>query len=973
LSKQILLKRSVIAVALTLATSHVVMAQVAATDATIQKVTVTGSNIKRAAKEGTSPIQTITAKDIKDSGAKTVAELMKQVPSMGSDINQDFTSGSGFAKGVATASLRGLSSTSTLILLNGRRMTPSAYADPNNGNSTLYDLNSIPLSALEKVEILKDGASAVYGSDAIGGVINFITKKNYRGAEFGIDAGMNDDANFKRTRANGFFGFGDFDSDGYNVFMSADVSKRDRVALRDVKDIEYDKLVEMNGRFRSNYSSTISKYAQIVRETAPGSKNFGITRANMDTRRFINLGCPASEQIKVSDADGVFTKTSSTVFDRTFCNYNADQFQEAQGDAKDASGMLVGTLKISDNMSAFSEFAFTSSERAYTGSPIAIDSRLSTPFTSTGLGVPFQPILEIGHPDNPFGTAAFPGTAPARASILYRFENKRGGSNTTNENARALAGLRGSHFGFDWESAVLWNRSSRDAVTYDRLYMPTLRKLNTGTSLATLAADPTITRNVYDKGVAEILQWDAKASTEFGKLPGGAFGLATGVELRDEKIRITPDAVLAAGEIYGLANTVIDGSRKVSSAFIELRAPILTNFEMDFAGRADKYPGLKTNFVPKVGAKWDATSSLSFRSTYSEGFRAPALVQVLPGGSQFFESGLVDPKRCETDEETPKPNAVTADCNKSAAGTGGANPDLKPEKAKSYTLGLIYSPTSNFDVLLDFYRIRKEGEVALGSAFDALKNEDKFPQNIVRDTNPVNFVTDANGKPIPGTGPLQSIREPWINQGATEVSGVDIELKLRSQLGAWGKMSNALRASYVHSYKLAEVTGNIENNVAGKRPGLYDWQLASGPDTPRLKGSFSTSWDQGPHSAVATVNYVGSVSLMRNRDADTVYPAEFCYYGTRKPTDAVPNRNTANPRFEEFEESCKVPDWTTVSVGYTYTGFKNLSLSLNIANIFDSKAPYDPGSVSATSQGYNTGLHNNYGRYFTIGARYTFK
>lgn len=973
MSKQILLKRSVIAVALTLATSHVVMAQEATSAATIQKVTITGSNIKRAAKEGTSPIQTITAKEIKDSGAKTVAELMKQVPSMGSDINQDFTSGSGFAKGVATASLRGLSSTSTLILLNGRRMTPSAYADPNNGNSTLYDLNSIPLSALEKVEILKDGASAVYGSDAIGGVINFITKKNYRGAEFGIDAGMNDDANFKRTRANGFFGFGDFDNDGYNVFMSADVSKRDRVALRDVKDIEYDKLVTMNGRFRSNYSSTISKYAQIVRETAPGSKNFGITRANMDTRRFINLGCPTSEQIKVGDKDGVFVKTSSTVYDRTFCNYDIDQFQEAVGDAQDASGMLVGSLKINEKMSAFSEFAFTRSERAYTGSPIAIDSRLNTPFTSTGLGVPFQPILEIGHPDNPFGTAAFPGTAPARASILYRFENKRGGSNTISENARALAGLRGSHFGFDWESAVLWNRSSRDSVTYDRLYLPTLRKLNTGTSLAALAADPTITRNVTDKGQAEILQWDAKASTEFGKLPGGAFGLATGVELRDEKIKITPDAVLAAGEIYGLANTIIDGSRKVSSAFIELRAPLLTGFEMEFAGRADKYPNLKTNFVPKVGAKWDATSSLSFRSTYSEGFRAPALVQVLPGGSQFFESGLVDPKRCETDEETPKPNATTADCNKSAAGTGGANPDLKPEKAKSYTLGLIYSPTSNFDVLLDFYRIRKEGEVALGSAFDALKNEDKFPQNIVRDTNPVNFVTDANGVPIPGTGPLQMIREPWINQGATEVRGVDIELKLRSQLGAWGKMSNALRASYVHSYKLAEVTGNIENNVAGKRPGVYDWQLSSGPDTPRLKGSFSTSWDQGPHSAVATVNYVGSISLMRNRDADTVYPAEFCQYGTRKPTDAVPNRNTTNPRFEEFEESCKVPDWTTVSVGYTYTGFKNLSLSLSIANIFDSKAPYDPNSVSATSAGYNTGLHNNYGRYFTVGARYTFK
>ena len=959
MSKQILLKRSVIAVALTLATSHVVMAQVAATEPAIQRVTVTGSNIKRAAKEGTSPIQTITAKDIKDSGAKTVAELMKQVPSMGSDINQDFTSGSGFAKGVATASLRGLSSTSTLILLNGRRMTPSAYADPNNGNSTLYDLNSIPLSALEKVEILKDGASAVYGSDAIGGVINFITKKNYRGAEISLNAGMNDDSNFKRTRANGFFGIGDFDSDGYNVFMSADVSKRDRVAMRDVKDIEYDKYVIMNGRFKSDFSSNISKYAQIFRETAPGSNNFGITRANMDTRRVINLGCPTSEQITLGDKDGVLP--TSTAYGKTFCNYDADQFNEAQGDAKDASVMVVGSFKVNQNISAFSEFAFTKSDRTYTGAPITLGTTRITNFTSTGVGVPFQAILEAGHPDNPF--------VGARASVSYRFENKRGGSTTTNENSRALAGVRGAHFGFDWESAVLWNRSSRQETAYDRLYLPTLRKLNTGTSLAALAADPTITKDVINNGQAEIVQWDAKASTEFGRLPGGAFGLATGVEIRDERIRITPDADNVAGNIYGLANTVIDGSRKVSSAFIELRAPLLTSLEMDFAARADKYPGLKTNVVPKVGAKWDATSNLSFRGTYSEGFRAPALSQVLPGGAQFFLSGMWDPKRCETDEETPKPNATATDCSKSASGSGGANPDLKPEKAKSYTLGLIYSPTSSFDVLLDFYRIRKEGEVALGSSSEALKNEDKFPANVVRDPNPVNWVT-LNGVPVPGTGPLLSVKLPWTNQGATEVSGMDIELKLRNKLGAWGNLSNSLRASYLHSYKVAEVTGNVENNVAGKRAGLYDWQLSTGIDNPRFKGSFSTAWDQGPHSAVATVNYVGSISLMRNRDADVIYPAEFCHYGTRKATDAAQNRNTANPRFEEFSPRCEVADWTTVSVGYTYSGFKNLSLSLNIANVFDTKAPYDPGFTAA---GYNTGLHNNYGRYFTLGARYAFK
>lgn len=957
MASQFTLKRSVIAVALTLASSQVVFAQQTSTEPVVQKITVTGSNIKRIDKEGTSPIQTITAKEIAESGAGNIAELMKQVPSMGADINQDLTGGT-FAAGVSTASLRGLGSTSTLILLNGRRMTPSAYADPNNGNSTLYDLNSIPLSAIERVEIFKDGASAVYGSDAIGGVINFITKRNYRGAEGGVNISANDDGKFGRKRANATFGIGDFDANGYNAFFAVDYSKRDRVARQDATDIEFDKYVIMNGRFASPFGSQVSKYAWFQRETAPGSRNFGITRANMATNLVTDMSCPDSQKITLGAREAILP--TSVLFGRTVCNYDVNKYSEAQGEATDLSVMGVGTLKINENISAFAEVAYTKSERPYTGAGATLGTGQTTNFKSTGIADPFQIILPIGHPNNPFPTA--------RASISVRLEDKLRTQPTTNENARALAGLKGSNFGFDWETAALWNRSERLQEYENMFYIPTLKKINTGTSMAELFKDPTLTKTVRNKGSAEIMQWDAKATTEFGKLGGGAIGMATGVEFREERIVLSPDADLAAGNILGLANSVIDGSRKVSSAFVEFRTPFLKNFEMDFAGRFDKYPGIKVNFVPKVGAKWNVNDSLSFRGTYAEGFRAPALVQVLPGGSQFFLNNLFDPKRCEDDEQTPKPNATSADCLKSASGTGGANPDLKPETAKSFSLGLIFSPTRDFDVLVDWYKIRKEGEVMLGSAFQALKDEDRFPQNIVRDPNPVNWVT-KNGVPVPGTGPLLSVKLPWINQGATEVSGLDLEMRMRNNLGTWGKLSSTLRGSYQISYKIAQVLGDIEHNVAGKRPGLYDWNLSSGPDTPRFKGGLSTNWSQGPHSVNGSIAYVGSVSLMRNRDGATIYPSEFCYYAAAPGTGPAINVNTSNKRFGEFEESCKVPDWTTVGLGYTYTGFKNVGLSLNIANIFDSKAPYDPGFVTA---GYNTGLHNNRGRYFTLSANYKF-
>jgi iron complex outermembrane receptor protein len=958
LNKQFTLKRSVIAVALTLASSHVVMAQQLATEPT--KVIITGSNIKRADKEGVSPIDVLTAKDIKASGANTVAELLRQVPSMGTDTNRDFGGGSGFARGVATASLRGLSSTSTLILINGRRMAPSAYADPNDGNSTLYDLNSIPLSAIDRVEILKDGASAVYGSDAIGGVINFITRSDYRGVEVAARYGANDDRRFGTRGVNLIAGKGDLNTDGYNVFATVDVSSRDRVARRDAKDIEYQQYVDLNGRFRSDYSSSISSHPAFYKERLPNSNNFGVTQTSGKTNLIFKTDCDPSQQITGGTKDGILP--TSVLIGRTFCNYNADQFLEAQGAGKDASLLSRGEIKLSQTTSAFAEVAATRSQRDYTGAPITIGQGSVTNFTATGVGAPFQAILPIGHPDNPF--------PDARASVGYRFENLRGGSTTINDGYRVLAGLKGTNLSWDWESAVLWNRTKKEETSYGRLYLPTLRKLNTGTTLAQLAADPTIGHDVVTDGYSQIAQWDGKASTEFGHLPGGPMGLAIGFEARKEKINLSPDELVARGDIYGLSNTIINGERNVSSAFVELRTPIFKSFEMDFAGRVDKYPGIKSNFVPKVGAKWTVSDSFALRGTYAEGFRAPALIQVTPGGAQFFLSNVFDPKRCEADETTPKPGATAADCLKSVSGAGGYNPDLKPETSKSYSLGFIFSPSSNFDALVDVYRIRKEGEIALGTAFDALKNEDKTPANIVRDQNPANFVTDASGKPIPGTGILLSVKTPWQNLGAVEVQGVDFEFRLRNNLGERGKFATTLRSTYIRSYLISESVGAVENNVAGARAGIYDWNLNAGIDNPKWKTTLSTNWTLGDHSVNASINYVGPISVLRVKDGDLTYAKPFCYYGTAPLAgDAAPNRNTTIPLYETAYPGCSVNSWTTVGLGYTYTGFKNLTLNLNIQNLLDTKAPYDPGQPL---EGYNSGLANNTGRYFNVSARYAF-
>jgi iron complex outermembrane receptor protein len=961
LKKQFLLNSTVLLLAASTGTSHFAIAQDGAVDQAAT-VYITGSNLKRTDKEGSSPVSVITAQDIRNAGVSSVADLMKLVPSMGSDSNSDLASGGTFARGVATASLRGLGSSSTLILLNGRRITPAPYADPNEGNSVLYDLNSIPLAAIERIEILQDGASAIYGSDAIAGVINFILKSNYDGAEISARGGANDDGNFRRKGMTGIFGKGDLNADGYSFMVTADVNQRDRVARRDATDIEYQQLQVLNGRFASNYSSAVSQYPTYYRETRAGSRNFGVTQATGPTNMQFNLGCPADQQLRGSTALGLLS--TSTLLGRTFCNYDADRFLEAQGDGKDVNVLAHGELKLGSNVTAFSDVEYSHARRDYTGAPITIGTTSVTNFAATGVSDPYQTILPIGHPDNPFPNA--------RASLGYRFTGLRGGSSVLNEGTRAVAGLRGTHVGWDWESALLWNRAKNTTNVFGRLYLPTLRRLVTDNwSLAQVAADPSIGHDVVTHNKSQISQWDIKGTREFGQLPGGAIGVAAGGEVRRETIGLDPDPLVASGQIYGLANTILDSSRNVKSAFVEMRFPVLKSVEINWAGRVDKYDNLDRNFVPKYGFKWNVTDMFAFRGSYAKGFRAPSLSQVVPGGAQFFLNSVPDPKRCEADENTPKPGGgTTQDCARSIAGTGGFNADLQPETSKTHSLGLIFSPTSYFDMTLDFYRIRRENEIVLGTASDALKAEDRTPANVTRNRDPASFLVDANGNPIAGTGPLLMVATPWMNRGMTELSGADLEARLRNKLGNWGALSTTLRSTYTHTYKIQPQAGDPTNNVVGTYPNFYDWALSTTTAIPRWKASVSTTWAVDAHAVNLSVNYVGPISLLRAYDGATKYAQPFCAYGTAKPTDAAPDRNTSIPLYEAYYPDCAIKEWVNVGVGYTYTGFRHWNLNVNIQNLFDKKAPYDP--TVGTTTGYSETLHNPYGRYFNVSARYTF-
>jgi iron complex outermembrane receptor protein len=950
----------------------------------LERVEITGSNIKRISKETSSPIDVITAKDIQASGARTALEVMKLIPSIGNDGYNDTPTQNSFSRGVATVSLRNQSATSTLVLINGRRMTPSAYANPNNGTTTLYDLNSIPVSAIARIEVLKDGASAVYGSDAIAGVVNFITRKDYQGLEVKALAGRNDAGEYERQSVSGTFGFGDFASQGYNLFVGLDFSHKGRSMVGDStdEDIRAADYRAINLR-RNPYGSFLyNNQPWFIRENgAVGSRSFPQTSAVPITNTVNNSQCADGEKIVGETAR--YNITTFALLGRSFCNYNLDQFAETQNPGNDLNFLSRGVLRLSDNIEGFAELMFSRSKREYLGAPRTISGLgVSNNFNGNGLAASFQPILEIGHPDNPFPNA--------RAAVQLRFPSAPGGFDLTNTGKRAMAGLRGTvRNDIDWESALLWNRSERDEYYYGFLRLPVLRQMlgpafgGSNRSLAAIAADPDLSRPLLNGGSAEVLQWDAKLSTTVGKLPGGEIGLAAGVEVRREAIDIKPDPENLAGNILGLANTAVKGSRVVKSAFAEVVAPVTKTLELNFAGRVDKYPTLKTNFVPKFGVKWQALDNLALRGSYSEGFRAPSVSQVSPGGAQFFLNGLRDPVRCniEATPPVPKPGGETADCNKSVAGLGGGNPNLKPENSYNSSLGLIFSPTAGVDIVAGYWHIRKNNEVALTDGQSVIDHPEAYPAGtVVRDTNPALLL---NGQP--GTGPLLTVSTPWVNQGTTMTSGLDFEVRVAQTIMDGVRWTNSLNGQYTLKFMRIEHPGYAENNLVGTRGGLADW-ATSAPDVPRLKMRFTSSVETGAHSLTGAMNYVSGISFIRKMDGTTlpgVKPQYFsgttCHYGGPLNDSGVTGRNVlgvaptaTNGRdlYINRYPGCAMPKWVTFDVGYSYRGFKDLTLSLNIQNFTDEKAPYDPAGGQL---GHNAGLHNGYGRYFTISANYKFK
>lgn len=885
----------------------------------VEKIEVTGSNIKRVDAETPAVVQVITKEDIEKSGVQTVAELLRDIPAIAGGSLQDFDGGSGFSRATQSASLRGLGSIGTLTLLNGRRVAPAPNADPNTGQGQSFNLNTIPLSAIERIEILKDGASAIYGSDAIAGVINFILKKDFTGAQIAVTGGSSLDNTFRSATVTGTAGFGDLAKDRYNVLISGEYFRRDPVSYDEPNGVLNDDYGRLGSRNR--LTSTLSVIPNFYRESVLGNGVFNVALPT-DPR------CPPS--LRVAGANAT-------------CRANAFNFLQIRSEAERGGFLAKGTMEFSGNLQGTAEFSFTRAINNFSDSPPTLDGtgNGSIWFNAAGQQFRYKLTLPVGHPENPF-------TVPV--GLRYRFLDLGvTRTETVNDALRGLVGLSGLHFGWDWESALLYSKTEREETANGRLHLPTLTqaissgayKFGVTTNDAALLARLNPTR--VSTGETDISSWDLKGSRELMNLRGGPLTVAAGLEIRRESFDITSDPRQVAGEFVGIASTTVSASRNVKSFFAELSAPLIKNLETQLAVRHDNYSDYGNSTTPKIGIKWKPIDTVAVRANYGEAFRAPSLTQTSNSRVQSF-STITDPVRCPNGT-TPRPGGDTIDCTgRTVASIFLPSTGLEPERSKSWSYGFIWSPRSNFSLQSELWEIRRRSQIDRFSAQQVIGNEftpGYIGGSVVRNSNPASFLIDANGNPIPGTGPLESTTRRFLNLGETRVKGVDLEANASMQLDG-GKLSFNGIATWTIRYDYQLEKGGPFVNGAGN---FYLFE------TPRLRANGTISYAKNDWSVFARLNYTGGW------DYNDPTVASGCYLAATSATLA-------------YLGQCKVRAWQTLDLGGRYNFNKKLSVSGVIRNVENKKAPYDPNQ---TTLGFNPTYHNPLGANASFTVNYRFK
>ncbi|QNM95214.1 TonB-dependent receptor [Chitinimonas koreensis] len=866
-------------------------------DPSAERITVTGSNIKRIAKEGPAPVQVISRQDIDKSGVATVADLLRNLPANATgNYNETFTNS--FSPGSSAISLRGLGSKSTLTLLNGRRLANYGFAQ--NLQETSVDLNSIPQEAVERIEILKDGASAIYGADAIAGVVNIILRKDYTGLQLTAKAGGTTEGGAEEYGASIAGGFGSLTENRFNAMGVLQVFKREKLMYSDRNDIYNDgDARELVPGSTVNWSS-FSEYPTYRKLSSADTIFAGSTRPAAN--------CPADRIIVLPGGSAPVCYTDLTPYGVLIPSTERVGF----------TGRAV--FALSEDTQLFAEALFNRNTTDTPGAPPTWGA--STTFSSSGAR-PFPLTLPVGHPNNPYNRPV---------GLSYRFTDIGTSDSTVKADLyRLLVGVKGSFHDWDWEVAALDSKGKTERTQVNLLSVSGLTQVLNDRSYDfldhsknTAAVLNRIRANTVRTADTTFRQVDAKVAGTLTELPAGPLQLAAGVEFRKESLDDVSSDNLTKFDVLGLGYTTNKADRDANSVYGELNIPVFKDAEVQLAVRRDDYDDFGSATTPKVAFRFQPLRQLLLRGSYTEGFRAPTFAENGTGVSYSFQT-ITDKRRCDLtrvdpndtskgfkiDPVTGRPYTAANYCQGASISTQiEPNRNVKPEKSRSYALGFVFEPNSSFSAAVDWYDIQQRDLIIRPAGNDVVKKElEGNADKVLRDVPTAN--DQIRGMP----GPIIFVKRVYAQlDQKTTVKGIDLDLKGRTSATAYGRFSVSSNIGYTISRKSQDEPG-------------AELESTNGVDgNPRMRARTSFGWSRG--------------------DVDLTLSHNF-----------IDNWRYTEPTLDTVEH---VPSWNTYDLQANYTLFKKTRLTLGANNVFDKQAPLNANEGTIL---YNYTLYDLRGRY----------
>lgn len=866
----------------------------------LQRVEVTGSSIKRLATEAALPITAIAGEELEKRGMTSLADLMMALPQSSSLAPSNAGSGTNI-------NLRGLGVNRTLVLLNGRRLANEAIADG------YANLDIIPMSAISRVEILNDGASSIYGSDAIGGVVNFITKREYTGASITAQAvqpqksGGGDEQRLSFT-----VGTGDLQKDGWNVYATMDAKRRSRLLASDRAELTSPELLTSIGRAPSLASGGFASPANF---TIPSNKSF------LAANPYYSTGCLAPYSIQGG---------------KNTCVINNQTYNSALVANDQLTFYAKATKKVSDDHSITVDYSRGQSHIFGTKVP-------TTSLAANGVTA-LLPSTSQWYPGKSGGVPAVAGVTGAPLLVTWSVADL--GVYTTKDeqtNQRLTLSDEGTMAGWDYKAGLVYGVSDRigylDSGAVDGA------KLIAGISNGTL--NPFGLQDAAGKAYLDSIglngqQLRVSKSTfagleltvnkELMKLPAGPLGIAIGADYHRDT---TEDTKTDLGLLATYAASVPShgqGARNIAALFAELEIPVTKQLNVNLAVRDDHFSDFGNTVNPKASFRYQPTSALMFRGSVNTGFRAPTLFDRygyrVAGANSTTGAAWDDPVQCPS--ATPAvagsgkalPGLVSATvCNLKLPRQTGSNPELTPETSKGGTLGVVIEPMKSMTASFDFWKITMDNMLANLPEQAYFLNPTKYADLFVRDA----------------TGKLQYIKNITMNLGGQKASGIDVSLAYRLPQTAAGDFKLQLNGTYLTQFdNQLEKGGNFSSNVG--RFGLASNGTTSSLPiiTFRWKHTLALSWSKADWNAQLTQNY------------NTGYHDQ---------------NLVASQYFRDIEP------YSSINLTATYKGFKNFVIVAGITNLLDANPPVTNHSGYT---GYLSSAASPIGRSFNTRVTYNF-